>query len=229
MIHWLKFHVAFSWIFLSLFYHSFSQVQGKLHSVPAFNKYDSLTTEIISMGREDQDLRKRLESYPSTADSLPNPHTQLDQLENYSKTHPKSALIDLIRQKDREHLARLKIIVENIGWPTKNLVGEAASSYAFLILQHGDLPTQKKYFPLLEASAKRGEASLAHVALMQDRILVGEGKEQLYGTQFHAFNGSKLRLYPVVDPKNVNKRRAQMGLGTLEEYIKIMGVPVEDY
>lgn len=229
MIHWLKFHVAFSGMFLSLFYHSFSQVQGKQHGAPAFNKYDSLTIEIISMGREDQDLRKRLESYPSTPDSVSIPNTQFDPLENYSKPLPKSVLIDLIRQKDREHLSRLRIIVENIGWPTKNLVGEAASNYAFLILQHGDLPIQKKYFPLLEASAKRGEASLGHVALMQDRILVSEGKEQLYGTQFHAFNGEKFRLYPIVDPKNVNKRRAQMGLGTLEEYMKIIGAPAEDY
>jgi hypothetical protein len=50
-----------------------------------------------------------------------------------------------------------------------------------LITQHARLAEQIKYFPWLESTAKKNEATLESVALMQDRIW--QGKEQLYGTQ----------------------------------------------
>ena len=56
-------------------------------------------------------------------------------------------------------------------------------------------------------------------ALMKDRILMDDGKPQIYGTQWH--NG---KLYKLESPENVNKRRKEMGLEPLEQYLKIFNI-----
>ena len=63
------------------------------------------------------------------------------------------------------------------------------------------------------------EVSLANVAYLTDRVLLAEGKKQLYGTQFTTIDG-KSQPRPMEDEANVDKRRAEMGLTTLAEYAK---------
>ena len=45
-----------------------------------------------------------------------------------------------------------------------------------------------------------------------------EDKKQIYGTQFRKDNGNMVP-YPIEDALNVNKRRKEVGLGTLEDYM----------
>jgi hypothetical protein len=49
-----------------------------------------------------------------------------------------------------------------------------------------------------------------------------QGKKQLYGSGFE-FKDGKLVMNPVEDPKNLEKRRAKIGLPPLAEYMKMMG------
>ncbi len=114
---------------------------------------------------------------------------------------------------DKRNLARLEEIVRQHGWPGRSLVGEAASMAAFLILQHTDLSSQKKYFPLLTKAVAEGEARPADAAMLEDQILVREGKMQIYGTQvrFDPATGAKLELYPIEDEGRVEERRAAVG------------------
>ncbi|WP_369692985.1 DUF6624 domain-containing protein [Streptomyces luteocolor] len=49
------------------------------------------------------------------------------------------------------------------------------------------------------------------------RLLVGNGKPQLYGTQYTG-DGDSLRPQPVHDPEQLDERRATMGLDTAAEY-----------
>mgnify|MGYP001560728744 CR=1 FL=1 len=55
----------------------------------------------------------------------------------------------------------------------------------------------------------------ADVAYLEDRILVNEGKPQLYGTQF--LEGAPR---PIKDPDHVDERRKSVGLESLAEGIK---------
>jgi hypothetical protein len=56
---------------------------------------------------------------------------------------------------------------------------------------------------------------------MEDRILMMEGKPQIYGSQISK-NGEthKWELYTLEKPETVDKRRAEVGLGSLKEYVK---------
>ncbi|HMU03577.1 MAG TPA: hypothetical protein PJ990_08145, partial [Saprospiraceae bacterium] len=85
----------------------------------------------------------------------------------------------------------------------------------WLALQHTDKKYRKKYFPLIEEAVKKGDLSKQQYALMKDRILMDDGKPQLYGSQIE--NG---KLYELESPDSVNERRKVMELEPLEEYLK---------
>ena len=61
--------------------------------------------------------------------------------------------------------------------------------------------------------------------MLLDRVLVGEGKPQVYGTQgkrFEDWKGKEPELEPIEDEANVDKRRAEVGLPPLAEYVKFL-------
>ncbi|MBL0191035.1 MAG: hypothetical protein IPQ18_06780 [Saprospiraceae bacterium] len=54
---------------------------------------------------------------------------------------------------------------------------------------------------------------------MKDRILMDEGKPQLYGSQIQ--NG---KLYELEAPSGVNERRKSMDMEPLEDYLNKFGI-----
>lgn len=124
---------------------------------------------------------------------------------------------------DRLNTEELKNIINKYGWPTINLVGKKASNNAWLIAQHADHDRefQKEVLDILIKIDKEepGSVSKSNIAYLTDRILVAEGKEQEFGTQFHVEKGS-LSLRPTREIKNVNQRRAEYGLDAIERYIE---------
>jgi hypothetical protein len=126
---------------------------------------------------------------------------------------------------DGKNRKRLVEIINQSGWPKQSVVGGKAAIFAFLVLQHAGLDLQKRYLPLLRSAAEAGEVELNWLALLEDRVLVGEGKKQLYGSQLRGQNGVKgWQLEPIEDEVNVDERRAKMGLGPLAEYLKGFGI-----
>ncbi|WP_319480914.1 DUF6624 domain-containing protein [uncultured Draconibacterium sp.] len=125
-----------------------------------------------------------------------------------------------MEEKNREeNESRLFELLDEYGWPTTSLVPEFAAAVAALIVNHSSYEIRKKYFPMLEEALRKGEAQPLRYAKMCDRLLVEEGKEQLYGTQLK-FEGNTRVPQTIEDPVNVDKRRAEIGLGPLNVYLK---------
>nr|WP_320022205.1 DUF6624 domain-containing protein [uncultured Draconibacterium sp.] len=120
-----------------------------------------------------------------------------------------------LKENERELLE----LIDKYGWPTPSLVTEFAAAGAALIINHSTYEIRKKYFPMLEEAFKKGEAQPLRYAKMRDRLLVEEGKAQLYGTQLK-FEGNIRVPQPIEDPQNVDKRRAEIGLEPLSVYLK---------
>lgn len=118
-----------------------------------------------------------------------------------------------------ENQKRLIELLDTYGWPTTSEVTEYAAAGAALIINHASHELRAKYFPLLKEAFEKGEAQPLRYAKMQDRLLVEEGKEQLYGTQIKFENLVKMP-YPILEPELVDKRRADIGLGPLSPYLK---------
>lgn len=118
----------------------------------------------------------------------------------------------LIEVFDSISLIKVVSLIEEKGWLGMSEVGEKANLTLFLVIQHApNNSVRKKFFPLLKASAERGESDLASMATMQDRILIEDGEKQVYGTQSKIVN-DKLEYLPIQDPRNLNNRRKKVGL-----------------
>lgn len=126
-------------------------------------------------------------------------------------------LLGQMNRTDSEDLARVDAIIAKHGWPGKSLVGSEASQAAWLVIQHNNAATQKKYLPMMTKAAEAGELDRGKVAMTTDRVLVSEGKAQLYGSAFKEVNG---QFVPetIQDEKNLDARRKEAGLGPFAGY-----------
>ena len=129
--------------------------------------------------------------------------------------------IKQMQRVDEEHYPRLLEIYKQYGWPTFTLVGKEAARDYWLLVQHQRLDLQKMVLPDMERAVAIGEASKADFAELYDRVMVYEGKPQRWGTQAKCENG-KAVLYDVDDPPNLERRRAEMNLLPVDEYLQTL-------
>lgn len=124
---------------------------------------------------------------------------------------------------DQEHLPRLKEIVDKFGWPGLQMVGEEGAECMWVLIQHcdEDVEFQKQCLSLLEEAVGKKDAPKRHLAYLKDRVLVNEGKDQIYGTQLQIINGRAI-LSPIEDPQNLDKRREEMDLCPIDEYFSLI-------
>lgn len=134
----------------------------------------------------------------------------------------------LIHRQDSICLMKIEKILNAYGWIGKSRVGAEANQAIWLVMQHADLERQLKYLPLLKKSVEIGESEGWHLAFLEDRILMRQHKNQIYGSQAIWDNIiGKMKIYPIDDRKNVNERRAKIGLEPIEVYVKQNGYLLE--
>lgn len=114
----------------------------------------------------------------------------------------------------------VKKVLKKYGWPSINLVGEESSHNFWLLVQHMDKDSslQKKALILLKKAVDRKEASSKDLAYLEDRILIAEGKKQIYGTQFKIEKG-KLVMSPTGDIDGLKDRRKKMNLPSTDDQL----------
>lgn len=168
-------------------------------------KEPALRRELLERVRQDQAIRRELISK--------------------GVEKPDKAVLARMRAVDNANTERMRAVVERYGWPGPELVGPDGAEAAFLLVQHADHAFQKEMLPLVEKAYRGGGLSGQSYALLLDRVLVGEGKPQVYGTQakrFEEWKGREPALEPIEDEANVDKRRAEVGLPPLAEYREML-------
>jgi hypothetical protein len=68
---------------------------------------------------------------------------------------------------------------------------------------------------------KRGEARGDDLAYLTDRVLVGEGKPQRYGTQTKIIDG-EVKPDPMEDEAHVDQRRAALRMMPMAKYLVLV-------
>ena len=130
----------------------------------------------------------------------------------------------LVAEHDSLNMQKIENIISQYGYPGKTLVGEPTNQAAWYVIQHST--KIGKYLPLIKEAGKKKEIPFTWVAMMEDRYLMNENKEQIYGTQGKGEmtkdkDGKQVFInfvWPVKDLKNVNKRRKEAGFdSTIEE------------
>jgi hypothetical protein len=164
--------------------------------------HPDLRSALLDMAEKDQDARMKI--------------GQGDEKQQ-------QAAVARVAAVDRAHGEDMKEFVDAYGWPTIDMVARDGTRAAWLLVQHADhdVAFQRHCLEHMQKLVDTQQVFAGDVAYLTDRVKVNEGKPQVFGTQFHTV-GNQLVPRKMIDPPNVDKRRASMGLGTLEEYRKQM-------
>lgn len=193
----------------------------------------ALKKQLDSILQTDQGIREFVDS-----ETTEKRKDTLAHFFNLEKEVLKQRAWSIMQKIDSINLVKTEAIISKYGYPGKTLVGEPANTTVFYVIQHN--PDQiSKYYPLIEKAGKKGELPFKYVAMMLDRKLTHEGKDQVYGTQIYGLiinnpqTGKKdffQYVMPIKDAKNVNKRRKEAGFdSTVEENALRLGVVYKVY
>ncbi|TVZ56849.1 hypothetical protein OD91_2150 [Lutibacter sp. Hel_I_33_5] len=140
----------------------------------------------------------------------------------------------IINKHDSLNQIKVESIIKKNGYPGKSLVGEPTNKAAWYVIQHSRKNIIEKHFTLIEKAGKQKEIPMTLVAMMQDRLLMYQKKEQIYGTQA---SGREIKnnktgkiewkyfIWPIKNPEKVNELRKAIGYkNTIEEYAQSMDI-----
>lgn len=149
-----------------------------------------LATRIILMVRKDQAVRLRA----------------------YKENWPLTKRLK-IKKIDEKHCGAMKRIIADYGWPTIRMVGKKGAHAAWMLVQHADEDSAFQWLCLgmMQKAFKEKQALPSDVAHLTDRVLLNAKKKQKFGTQFCLRDGVR-EPYPIMDSKNVDKRRIKYNL-----------------
>ncbi len=172
----------------------------------------TLMAQLDTIHQEDQKYRLRLDEL------LKKSRTESEDMELIS-------LVEIMNEKDSTNLIKIEKILNEHGWLGADVIGEQGNKTLFLVIQHSDLETQLKYLPMMREALMVGNIKSDAFALLEDRIAMRQGNKQIYGSQIVIDDETQeFYVYPLIEPEKVNERRAGVGLGTIEEYVKKFGI-----
>lgn len=165
-----------------------------------------LRRKLLMIEKTDQEVRM---VYLSTHNSFP--HDSIAEAE----------AIKEMQRVDKINQEQICQILDTRGLVGKDKVGNAVGVF-WTIIQHSDLTTQKKYLPLFQEAAKKGDITQEGVAMMEDRINLFEGKPQRYGSQIVEDEQGRPMVYQLLDSSKVDEWRQEIGMEPLADYLKKM-------
>lgn len=177
----------------------------------------NLMAKLDTIFQEDQNYRQQIKGLEE----------KYGRESNELKAHWK-----MINMKDSINLIKTTKILDKHGWLGQDVIGQQGNSTLFLVIQHSDIKTQEKYLPMMKEAVKKGNASSSSLALLEDRIALRKGEKQIYGSQIGRNQETgEFYVLPLADPENVDVRRAEVGLGTIQEYVGFWKITwnVEEY
>ncbi len=123
-------------------------------------------------------------------------------------------------ETNEKNNARLCQIIRTFGWPTNALVDRVGVLAAFHLLQNSaTYELQQDLLPVIVAIVKKYPDQKPEFARLFDRLRVGAGMKQLFGTQAVSRDGF-LVLYPLEDEARVDSLRQHFGLPKLGDHIR---------
>lgn len=151
------------------------------------------------------------------------PYQQLMQ-----KIIPQDSVESQSHRAYRRNYTELRKILQRHKYPSYALVGpETTQRFNTMVLHcFFDVPFQNTVLELFRQEAAEQPKLLADkrylrdLAYLTDKVLSNSGKPQLYGTQIEYSPERGAFLRPIQDATTLNKRRAQMQLEPIEEYLK---------
>lgn len=117
-----------------------------------------------------------------------------------------------------ENAAKLKKMIEKMGFPVLSNAGEEGVRLSWIIIMHAiSLPSfMRDCLTEIRLAAGQHDYVLEYLAYIEDRVAYFEGRPQLYGTNMDWREG-ELRPTQITDPSKVDIRRKSLGLPPLSQ------------
>lgn len=206
-------------LLLLLFFTKMSFSQDSANTIiktflqPIANKqilYDSIRKVLIQVDIDDQKYRNEMDAVQ----------------EKYGGDSKETK--DLFKNmgiSDSLNLIIAEKIIDKYGWLGADEIGNQANTALFMVIQHNDLKTQEKYLPVIREAVRNGKAKASDLALLEDRVALQEGRSQIYGSQLSwNLKTNTYIILPIIDPDNLDKRRAAVGLMAYADYLKGLNI-----
>lgn len=126
-------------------------------------------------------------------------------------------IIDNIQEVDRVNRDTIISLLDGCNWPSSK---EDIKSIWYVI-QHSGTGKMSYYYPKFKEMVKLDLLEDSLMAKMEDRMLMYNGYPQIYGTQF---TGEPRTFHEIKDIHNVNTRRKEVGLCSIEQKAKSAGI-----
>lgn len=168
------------------------------------NQYNHILEEVYDNDQAAREWTKGMSSL--TADEIEAYATEMERVDSLNQ-----AIVFEILDKD--------------GWPSN--LSNKANQAIWIVIDHSNLAFQRKYLYLVKEKAEECILEKADYAILNDRVLMGEGKPQIYGTQIK-MNATivddeiamQFFLWPVENPIVLDSLRNTMGLSPIKEYLQ---------
>jgi len=143
-------------------------------------------------------------------------------IEIYGANSNEAKKYQLIYEKNHaKNEERIKNLLDNNGWPKKSVIGEQGNWTICNVIQHSDNDVRIKYIPMMKEAVLANQLAPRFLVRAQDRIATELGELQIYGGQMKYYPDTKsFNVWPVFDPENIDKRRAEIGLEPITEFLK---------
>lgn len=146
---------------------------------------------------------------------------------------------NILIETDNKNFKEFKQFVKDNGFPGRKMYAGKTILTAFIIhiFKYSDIldsncskfDKDKFYYldSLLKIQVINGEFKPSDYAYCYDYSVSSDSVTYFAHPSFSRINGKRFHFnYPVIDPKNLNKRRAEIGLMSIEDQCKIYGVPL---
>jgi hypothetical protein len=125
------------------------------------------------------------------------------------------------RKNHTLNIKKIKKILDKSDWPELTQIGEQGNRTICNVLQHADQETREHYIPLMKQAVLDKKLEPRFLVRAEDRIATDKGELQIYGGQMKYYPETKsFNIWPVYDPVNIDKRRAEIGLEPIAEFLK---------
>lgn len=125
------------------------------------------------------------------------------------------------RKNHAVNIKKVKDILGQRNWPEQALIGEQGNMTICNVLQHADQATREFYIPKMKQAVLDKKLEARFLVRAEDRIATDKGELQIYGGQMKYYPETKsFNVWPVLDPVNIDKRRAEIGLDSIAIFLK---------
>jgi len=176
-------------------------------TISSCNQYNRILEEVYDNDQAAREWTKGMSSL--TADEIVNYSTEMERVDSLNQ-------------------ATVFGILDKKGWPSH--LSDKANRAIWIVIDHSDLAYRSKYLGLVKEKAEQGVLDKTDYAILNDRVLMEEGKPQIYGTQVKMAATivddeitMQFFLWPVENPYALDSLRNTVGLSAIEEYLKTSG------